>query len=64
VGLKDVADSEMQPREQDQFVAFLNPAEGVFEGGVDVELRPGCALNAWLGASARACSVERTTPIA
>jgi len=44
VGLKDVAVGEMQPCEQDQFVAYLNAVEGIFEGRVDVEVRAGRAL--------------------
>jgi hypothetical protein len=49
VGLKDVAVGEMQPCEQDQFVAYLNPVECIFEGRVDIELRAGCALERLVG---------------
>jgi hypothetical protein len=63
MGLQDLAVSEMQPGQDDQFVARLEAMQGVGERGIDLEQCLGAPSNAWLGASAIARSVERTTPI-
>jgi hypothetical protein len=51
--LEDVAVGEVQPGEQDQLVADLNPMKSVAEGRVDVEHGAGCALERLVGGVVR-----------
>src|SRR5690242_12729608 len=68
VGLEDVSVGEVEPGEQDEFVADADPMQSVTEGGRDLEHGCGCALEGLVRrlrrrAQARADDADRAYPV-
>jgi hypothetical protein len=61
--LEDVAPCLVEPGDDDQLLASLDPVETVEEFGYDLDRAVGGSLVPLSGASARSTSSDRMTPI-